>query len=61
MLITPGGLLAAVPVIAHEWFNDCDWGGYLIWRLRPKTKVFIDGRSDVYIGDGQFRQYLEVG
>jgi hypothetical protein len=29
-------------------FNHYDWGGYLIWRLYPSTRVFIDGRADVY-------------
>ena len=28
--------------------NDYDWGGYLIWRLYPENRVFIDGRADVY-------------
>jgi hypothetical protein len=29
-------------------FNHYDWGGYLIWRLYPSTRVFIDGRADLY-------------
>jgi hypothetical protein len=29
-------------------FNHYDWGGYLIWKLYPSTRVFIDGRADVY-------------
>lgn len=29
-------------------YNAYDWGGYLIWRLYPATRVFIDGRADVY-------------
>jgi len=29
-------------------FNHYDWGGYLIWRLYPATRVFIDGRADLY-------------
>ena len=29
-------------------FNHYDWGGYLIWRLYPSTRVFIDGRADHY-------------
>jgi Flp pilus assembly protein TadD len=28
--------------------NDHALGHYLIWELRPGTKVFIDGRSEVY-------------
>ena len=26
-------------------YNYFDWGGYLIWRLAPERKVFIDGRT----------------
>lgn len=29
-------------------FHDYDWGGYLIYKLFPRTKVFIDGRLDPY-------------
>lgn len=29
-------------------FNSYSLGGYIIWRLFPKYKVFIDGRNDVY-------------
>jgi hypothetical protein len=29
-------------------FNDYNWGGYLIWKLYPEYRVFIDGRTDVY-------------
>ena len=29
-------------------YNSYDWGGYLIWRLYPRARVFIDGRADVY-------------
>jgi len=28
-------------------FNTYHWGGYLIWKLWPEHKVFIDGRADV--------------
>jgi hypothetical protein len=35
------------------------WGGYLIYRLYPKTKVFIDGRSDFYGSDLEVK-YREV-
>ncbi len=37
--------------IKGNMFNDYDFGGYLIWRLYPDKKVFIDGRllePDVY-------------
>jgi hypothetical protein len=32
-------------------FTHDEWGDYLIWRLYPKGKVFIDGRSDYYGDD----------
>ncbi|MGH9498327.1 MAG: hypothetical protein ACRD3L_04235 [Terriglobales bacterium] len=28
--------------------NHYNWGGYFIWRLFPKYKVYIDGRADLY-------------
>jgi hypothetical protein len=28
--------------------NDYNWGGYLLWKLYPEYRVFIDGRTDVY-------------
>lgn len=31
-------------------FNLYNEGGYLLWRLWPKEKVFIDGRSEVFLG-----------
>jgi hypothetical protein len=36
--------------------NDYDWGGYLIWRLYPGYRVFIDGRADVY-GDALMKDF----
>jgi hypothetical protein len=38
-------------------FNQYDWGGYLIER--GGTKVFIDGRSEVY-GDAQLDRYGSI-
>jgi hypothetical protein len=40
---------AAVQFILQEgiegpMFNELRWGGYLIWRLWPQERVFIDGR-----------------
>lgn len=32
-------------------FNRPSSGGYLIWRLWPKERVFTDGRVDVYRGE----------
>lgn len=28
-------------------YNTYRWGGYLIWKLWPEQKVFVDGRADV--------------
>jgi hypothetical protein len=35
-------------------YNDYVWGGYLLWKLYPKRKVFIDGRAEVYYASGAF-------
>jgi hypothetical protein len=40
-------------------YNAYGWGGYLIWRLYPETRVFIDGRADVY-GDVFIDEFLGV-
>ncbi len=32
-------------------FNDYAWGGFLIYRLYPLHRVFIDGRADMYGAD----------
>lgn len=31
-------------------FNPEHYGGYLIWKLWPDYKVFVDGRSEIYMG-----------
>jgi hypothetical protein len=41
-------------IFAHD-----QWGDYLIYRLYPKTKVFMDGRSDFY-GPEFEKKYQEV-
>jgi len=28
--------------------NSYDWGGYLIWTLYPRERVYVDGRPDMY-------------
>jgi hypothetical protein len=40
-------------------FNAYDWGGYLIWKLHPRTRVFIDGRADLY-GEYLLRQFADT-
>lgn len=40
-------------------FTDDEWGDYVIYRLYPSAKVFIDGRSDFY--GGTFgREFLDI-
>ncbi len=40
-------------------FAYYDWGGYAIWKLGPKYRVFADGRADLY-GDDLLRQCIEI-
>lgn len=40
-------------------FTNDVWGGYLIWRLYPSDKVFVDGRSDFY-GAAFEEKYIDV-
>jgi hypothetical protein len=44
---------AAVSFLAKErpaqpLMNHYNWGGYLVWKLYPDYRVYIDGRADVY-------------
>lgn len=40
-------------------FNLFNCGDYLIYRLYPERKVFIDGRTELYGGDF-FKEYLKI-
>jgi hypothetical protein len=40
-------------------FSTDDWSGYLIYRMYPTVKVFIDGRSDYY-GPKFGEEYADV-
>jgi hypothetical protein len=40
-------------------FTNDEWGDYLIYRMYPHTKVFVDGRSDFY-GAEFNRKYIDV-
>ena len=40
-------------------FTDDEWGDYLIYRLHPHMKVFVDGRSDFY-GPEFNRKYVDL-
>ncbi len=57
------------PIAAVDWldthppqgnmFNDFNWGGYLLFRLWPEQRVFIDSQSDFY-GEQFIRQYVAI-
>jgi hypothetical protein len=57
------------PVAAVDWlesqsppengFNHFPWGGYLLYRLWPEGRVFIDGQTDFY-GEALVREYEQV-
>ncbi len=45
--------------ITGNMFNSYHFGGYLIYRLYPTQRVFIDGRADMY-GDDFFKEYAKI-
>jgi len=45
--------------LAEPIFSLDYWGGYLIYRLYPQSKVVVDDRHDLY-GDEFFKDYLKV-
>jgi hypothetical protein len=42
------------PVLSPDY-----WGGYLIYRLSPKSRVVVDDRHDLY-GEAFFKSYLKL-
>ncbi len=44
---------------AGRLFNSYDWGGYLIWRLYPAVRVYVDGRPDMY-GDSFMDAFIRA-
>jgi hypothetical protein len=42
---------------AGRMLNDYRFGGYLIWAL-PETKVFVDGRTDIFDWTGVLDEYV---
>lgn len=56
----PAGALSVLRnVSSARIFTNDEWGDYLIYRLYPKNRVFVDGRSDFY-GDDFEQKYLDV-
>jgi len=39
--------------------NHYNWGGYMIWKLYPEYRVFIDGRADLY-GDEFMDRFADL-
>jgi len=50
--------LSAHPQPGHV-FNEFTWGGYILFRLWPEQKVFIDGQTDFY-GAALVKDYLTM-
>ncbi len=42
-----------------EVFTSDAWGAYIIYRLHPQTRVFIDDRHDFY-GEAFLRDYFRI-
>lgn len=45
--------------ITGHMFNTYHYGGYLIHRLYPSQRVFIDGRADMF-GDSFIKEYSKI-
>jgi len=41
-------------------FTHDEWGDYLIYRMYPAHKVYVDGRSDFYGDDFEQKKYIDV-
>ncbi len=48
--------LQSHPVSGNLW-NTYEYGGYLIWRLWPQQKVFIDGRA---LNESVYQDYQKI-
>jgi len=46
--------------VRRTLFNDYGWGGYLIWAAPQSSRVFIDGRADVYEYGGVLADYMSI-
>jgi hypothetical protein len=54
-----GGLIAPQSGEPPRILTSDQWGDYLIYRLYPNERVFVDGRSDFY-GPAVGQQYLDL-
>jgi hypothetical protein len=56
----PSGAIAALSADSSaRIFSHDQWGDYLIYRLFPRMRVFVDGRSDFYGADFE-KKVLDV-
>jgi hypothetical protein len=46
-------------IVGSRLFTTDQWGDYILYRLWPRQKVFIDGRSDFY-GETIGNDYLSL-
>lgn len=46
--------------VPRPMYNAYAFGGYLLWAMGPKHKVFIDGRGDFYERAGVFSDYIKI-
>jgi len=51
--------LEAHPV-PRPMYNNYGYGGYLVWKLGPAQKDFIDGRADVFERGGVLTDYMQI-
>jgi hypothetical protein len=67
LLFQGGFYQAAYPVAIADFaeqqglrgraFNSLEWGGYLLWRLAPNVKLYIDGRM---LDQQRFAPYTHI-
>lgn len=57
----PVGMVAAQQdrILGSRLFTSDQWGDYILYKLWPRQKVFIDGRSDFY-GEKLGKEYLSL-
>jgi len=46
--------------IRGRLFNDYNWGGYLIWRLYPEDRVYVDARGDQVYDASELSAYFDI-
>ena len=46
-------------ILGARLFTSDQWGDYILYKLWPRQKVFVDGRSDFY-GEKSASEYLSL-